>query len=61
MTIEIEIRNRDKRRQIEVIPIDFDKDTKREIRGAVRVVEPGLNCIVAIHGLRDLIIRERRP
>lgn len=61
MTIEVEIRNKDAARQITVVTVDYDKEARRETKSAPRVIEPGLNCIVHVHALRDLIISERDP
>ena len=61
MTIEIEIRNRDASRQIEVISVELDRATGRYTHGAPRVIHPGLNWIGTVHALRAVTIREVHP
>ena len=61
MTIEVEIRNKDAARQIEVVQVEYDKRTRTETRGAPYVIHPGMNWIGHVHALRDLVITEVNP
>ncbi len=61
MTIEVQIANKDKKRAVEVVAVEFDKSAGRSSDSYLGAIMPGEVSTYTIHLLRDLKIREMNP
>lgn len=61
MTIEVQIKNNDHGRQVEVIEIAIDKETGKRTEGTPHRLAPGEARTWNVYLLRDLLVRESDP
>lgn len=58
MTIEVQITNKSRDRNIEVQDIDLNRETSAVTEGAKRSVGPGESTTVWVHSTRDIKVSE---